>query len=325
MRQGMCHRIIAFAASCLLIGYVTSGAAQEYPVKGKPITLIVGFAAGGSSDSGARILASGMEKVLGTKVDVVNKPGASGQIGYTAVAKGRPDGYTIGLASLPGVMVSCLDPDRKAAYTKDSFQPVALQVVDPAVIAVRADSPYKTVKDLVDDAKAKPRKVTITTTGLQTGDHFSILQLQKVTGSQFAVVHFDGASTAMTALLGKKVDAYAGNVGDILGQLKSGEIRVLGVMDKEENPFLPGVKTFTAQGYPVTGGSWRGYLVPAGTPKPIVQTLSDAMKKALDLDEVKASMAKLGLQSRFMDTQAYTAVWNEYVTAMGELIPLSKQ
>jgi tripartite-type tricarboxylate transporter receptor subunit TctC len=266
-----------------------------------------------------------MEKTLGTKVDVSNKPGAAGQIGYTAIAKAKPDGYTIGLASLPGVMVSCLDPDRKAAYTKDSFQPVALQIVDAGVIAVKADSPYRSVTELVDDAKARPRKVTITTTGLQTGDHFAILQLQKMTSAQFAIVHFDGASTAMTALLGKKVDAYVGNVGDIRSQLNSGDIRVLGVMDKVESPFIPGVKTFTAQGYPLLGGSWRGYLVPAGTPRPVVQRLSDGIKKALETADVKAGLDKLGLQVRYMGIEEYTAVWNEYAGNVKDLIPLSKQ
>lgn len=325
MRQGTFRSVVTFAAACLLLGQPAVANAQTYPVKGKSITLLVGFAAGGSSDAGARILAAGMEKVLDTKIDVVNKPGASGQISYTAIAKAKPDGYTFGLASLPGVMISFLDPDRKAVYNKDSFQPVALQVVDAGVIAVKADSPYKTLKDVIDDAKARPKKVTITTTGLQTGDHFSVLQTQKVANAQFAIVHFDGASNAMTALLGKKVDVYCGNVGDILSQLKSGDIRVLGVMDKEESPFLPGVKTFTAQGYPVLGGSWRGYLMPAGTPKAIVQTLSDAMKKALESPEVKASMERLGLQIRYMDTEGYTSIWNEYSSFVADLIPLSKQ
>jgi tripartite-type tricarboxylate transporter receptor subunit TctC len=311
-------------AALVLAGGMTARA-QEFPARGKTITLIVGFSAGGSSDSGARILAGGLEKTLGTKVEVQNKPGASGQLGYTAIAKAKPDGYTFGLASLPGVMVSCIDPDRKAAYTKDSFQPVALQVVDAGVLAVKADSPYKTLKDLIDDARARPRKVTITTTGLQTGDHFAVLQLQKAASVQFAIVHFDGASTAMTALLGKKIDAYVGNIGDIRSQLGAGDIRVLGVMDKEESPFVPGVKTFTAQGFPVVGGSWRGYLLPAGTPKPIVQKLSDGIRKALESSEVKTGLDKLGLQVRYLGPEDYTAVWNDYAASVKDLIPLSKQ
>jgi tripartite-type tricarboxylate transporter receptor subunit TctC len=299
--------------------------AQDFPAKNKAITLVVGFSAGGSSDAGARILAGGMEKVLGTKVEVLNKPGASGQIGYTMVAQSKPDGYTIGLASLPGIMVSIMDADRKAAYKKDDFQPIALQVLDAGVLAVKADSPYKTVKDLLDDAKARPKKITISTTGLQTGDHFTILQLQQLTGTQFAIVHFDGAGTAMTALLGKKIDAYVGNVGDVLSQLKSGDIRVLGVMDSEESPFLPGVKTFEAQDINLLGGSWRGYLAPAGTPMEIVEKISAAIKTALETEEVKSAMAKLGLHIRYMDVKGYTKVWDDYGTVVKDLIPLSKQ
>lgn len=325
MRQGTFRSVVTFAAACLLLGQPAVVNAQTYPVKGKPITLLVGFGAGGSSDAGARILAAGMEKVLDTKIEVVNKPGASGQIAYTTLAKAKPDGYTFGVINLPGFMVSYLDPDRKAVYSRDSFQPLALQVVDPAVIAVRADSPYKTLKDVLDDAKARPKKVTITTTGLQTGDHFSVLQTQKVANAQFAIVHFDGASTAMTALLGKKVDVYCGNVVDIMSQFKSGDIRVLGIMDKEESPFLPGVKTFTAQGYPVLAGAWRGYMMPAGTPKTIVQTLSNAIKQSLESPEVKAGMEKLGVQVRYMDPEGYASALSEYASFVADLIPLSKQ
>ncbi len=314
---------LSVAAIALVAGM--NARAQEWPARGKTMTLIVGFAAGGSSDVGARILAGGLEKVLGTKVEVQNKPGASGQLGYTAIARAKPDGYTFGVATLPGIMVSCLDPDRKAAYTKDSFQPVALQVVDAGILAVRTDSPYKTLKDVIDDARARPKKVTITTTGIQTGDHFEILELQKAAGVQFAIVHFDGGSTAMTALLGKKVDAYVGNIGDIRSQLSAGEIRVLGVMDKEESPFVPGAKTFTAQGVPVVGGSLRGYLLPAGTPRPIVQKLSAAIKTALESPEVKSGLDKLGLRVRYLGVEDYTAMWNDYASSVKDLIPLSKQ
>ncbi len=310
--------------ACLCMAAASVGA-QAYPAKNKAITLVVGFSAGGSSDAGARILAGGMEKVLGTKVEVLNKPGASGQLAYTMVSQAKPDGYTFGLASLPGIMVSIMDADRKATYKKDDFQPIGLQVLDAGVLAVKADSPYKTVKDLLDDAKARPKKITVSTTGLQTGDHFTILQLQQLTGAQFAIVHFDGAGTAMTALLGKKIDAYVGNVGDVLSQLKSGDIRVLGVMDSEESPFLPGVKTFESQGIKLLGGSWRGYLAPAGTPMEIVEKLSSAMKTALETEEVKSAMAKLGLQIRYMDVKGYTKVWDDYGTVVKDLIPLSKQ
>lgn len=323
IRSSFRKRAAVLATACMLVAAISAGA-QAFPAKNKVITLIVGFSAGGSSDAGARILASGMEKVLGAKVEVLNKPGASGQIGYTMLSQAKPNGYTFGLASLPGIMVSIMDADRKAAYKKDDFQPIGLQVLDAGVLAVKADSPYKTVKDLIDDAKARPRKITVSTTGLQTGDHFSILQLQKLTGAEFAIVHFDGAGTAMTSLLGKKIDAYVGNVGDVLSQLKSGDIRVLGVMDTEESPFLPGVKTFEAQGISLLGGSWRGYLAPAGTPKAIVNKLSAAMKTALETEEVKSAMAKLGLQIRYMNVEQYTKIWDEYGTVVKELIPLSK-
>src|SRR5512135_2985844 len=133
----------------LLAGIVTSAPvwAAGFPQKGKAIQMMVSWAAGGSSDAGARILASGMEKELGTSVLVVNKPGASSQIAYTALTQAKPDGYTIGNTNFPSAVVSYLDPARKATYTRKSFELLALHVIDPGVIAVKTDSPFKTLKE----------------------------------------------------------------------------------------------------------------------------------------------------------------------------------
>ena len=204
-------RILAILAVCglVLAGSSTAGAA-DFPQKGKAIQMLVGFAAGGSTDVGARLMASGMEKELGTSVVVVNKPGASGQIAYTALTQAKPDGYTIGNTNFPSSVVSYLDPARKATYTRKSFELLALHVIDPALFAVKADSPFKTLKDVVDAAKANPKKVKISTTGIQSDEAFAILQFQKMTGSQFAMVHFaQGVASAMTAFLGGRSTSSA--------------------------------------------------------------------------------------------------------------------
>lgn len=298
----------------------------DFPAKGKTITVLVHWAAGGSSDVGARILAAGLEKELGTNIEVVNKPGAGGQIGYTALAQAKPDGYTIGSTNYPSAVITYLDPERKATYNRKSFQLLALHVVDPGIIAVRKDSPYKTLKDVIDAAKANPKKVTITTTGIQSDEHFALLQLQKISGAQFAFVHFsEGIAPALTAVLGGKVDVFCGNVGDLLAQYKSGEMRILGVMDKEKSPFYPDVKTFAEQGYNLSSSSSRGFAAPAGTPKEIVDILSGAMKKVIASDEHKQKMSEMGLTLRYMDPVQYDAYWTEYETMIKELLPLSKE
>ncbi len=127
----------------------------------------------------------------------------------------------------------------------------------------------KKVKDVVDAAKANPKKVTISTTGIQNDEAFAILQFQKMTGAQFAMVHFaQGVASAMTAFLVGKIDVLCANVGDLLAQFKSGEVRILGIMDDETSPFYPGVKTFEQQGCKLYNSSSRGFAAPAGTPTP---------------------------------------------------------
>jgi tripartite-type tricarboxylate transporter receptor subunit TctC len=300
--------------------------AADFPQKGKAIQMLVGFAAGGSSDAGARILASGMEKELGTSVVVVNKPGASGQIAYTQLTQSKPDGYTIVNTNFPSSVVTYLDPARQATYTRKSFELLALHVIDPGLFAVKANSPYKTLKDVVEAARTNPKKVLISTTGIQSDEAFGILQFQKMTGVQFAQVHFSqGIAQAMTAFLGGKIDVFCGNVGDLLAQFRSGEVRILGIMDDEPSPFYPGVKTFAEQGYKLTSSSSRGFAAPAGTPKDVVNILSGTIKKAVATEDHKKRMADMGLTLRYLDPAGYNRYWDEYEAMLKELLPLTKE
>jgi tripartite-type tricarboxylate transporter receptor subunit TctC len=238
----------------------TNAAGGDFPKKGKTIDLVVAFSSGGAVDTAARLIQPILEEELGTNVEVINKPGAGGQIGYTQLTSAAPDGYTIGATGSPSVVVSPLDPSRGAKYTRDSFQPLGRQVIDPTVIAVQPDSPYQTLKDLLDAAKANPKSMTASTTGLQTGEHFAMAQIQESTGSEFAPVHFsEGASQATTAFLGKHVDILVANVSDVVDLTKQGKARVLGVMTSERAPALPDVPTFKESGYDLEAGTTRGY------------------------------------------------------------------
>ncbi|HTU03816.1 MAG TPA: tripartite tricarboxylate transporter substrate binding protein [Candidatus Sulfotelmatobacter sp.] len=328
-RQGRygVRRILGMAVSvvALAIASAPAGAAM-FPQKGKSIQLLIGWAAGASTDVGARILASGLEKELGTPVVPVNKPGASGQMTLTLLAASKPDGYTFGTTNFPSAIVSGLDPARKATYNRHSFQVLGLHVIDPTVFAVKSTSPYKTLRDLIEAAKAKPKTITITTTGVQSDEHFGILQLERMTGARFALVHFaQGGATALPPVLGGKVDIYGGNVADVLAQVKSGEMRVLGIMDEEESPFYPGIKTFEAQGYKLYNASSRGFSAPAGTPKEIIDILSGAMKKVVATEDHKKRMADMGLTLRYMTPEQYTKYWDETEAIIKELLPLTKE
>ncbi len=327
MKRPMVLRAVAAITLLMVLACLPAiSSAAAFPQKGKTIQVMVGFAAGGTADAGARILAAGLEKELGTPVVVVNKPGASAQIMYTALSQAKPDGYTIGNMNFPSAVVSYLDPARKAAYTRKDFELLALHVIDPGILAVKADSPFKTLKDVVEFAKANPKKLRVTTTGIQSDEAFGILQFQKMTGAQFAMVHFSqGIAQAMTAFLGGKVELLWANVGDGLAQYKSGEIRILGVMDEHVSPFYPDVKTFEAQGYKLYSASSRGFAAPGGTPKEIVDVLSGAIQRVVVSEDHKKRMAEMGLTLRYLDPAAYARYWSEYEENLKELLPLTKE
>ena len=294
----------------------------NFPEKGRAITFLVAYPAGGDTDLSARLLAPLMEKDLGVPVNVVNKGGAGGQVGMTEIAQAKPDGYLFGYTPVPSGITMYLDPERKAVFNRQSFAPLANHALEPDIIGVKADSPYKTVKDLVDAAKANPDKITIGFTGQLSHQHLAVLELQRVTGAKFAIVSFDGSGPAQTALLGGHISAQVASAPLFLPQVKSGEVRLLGIMDKQESPFLPEVKTLESQGYPVYMATARILSAPAGTPKEIVDILSGSIKKAMDSDEHKKKAAEVALSLNYMspaDTEKFWAQMEEQVKPLMEL------
>lgn len=302
----------------------TAAKKVDFPTKGKAITLSVGYPAGGANDVGARMLAPLLEKELGTPVQVVNKPGAGSQVEMTELAAAKPDGYLIGQSVLAPVISAYLDPERKATFTRKSFQMLGNHYAFPIAISVSKDSSYKSLKDVVEDAKANPGKMKVGTTGILSNNHLVGLQLMKLTGSKFSFVHFDGGAPELTALLGGHIDVSINPLTEVVGQFKNGQIRVLGITDRDEVAVLPGVKTLESQGYKVLLSAATGYALPAGTPKDIVDVLSTALKKATaDQDNIK-KMVDLGYVMKYMDPQQYDAFWADMETQIAPLMELAK-
>ena len=291
----------------------------------RSIQMIIPWAAGGGTDVGFRMLAPLMEKTLGQPIEVINKAGAGSQVGITELANAKPDGYTIGNVSAPSVQTIYLDPERKAAFKWDSFAPIGLHVFDPGIIVVSADSKYKTLKDVIDDAKANPEKVKVSTTGILGDDHLAILQLQKMTGVKFAVVHFDGAAPAKTALLGGHTDVAFNNVSEWLAEYKSGKARPLAVMDKERSAFYPDVKTAEEQGFKLYSSSSRGLAAPKGTPKEIVWYISYAMEQAMKDPGIVQKMQDAGLTQLYMNPDQFNKYCLEFEEQVKPLMDLAKQ
>jgi tripartite-type tricarboxylate transporter receptor subunit TctC len=294
-------------------GAATQAAAtkkSDFPQKGKAIQVVVPYPAGGSVDAGTRLLAPLLERELGTSVEIVNKAGAAGQVGITDVALGRPDGYTIGAYSIPGNNYY-LDPRRQAAYTRESFQPVSMHVKDVILMGVKTDSPYKSMKDLVDAAKASPNTIKVGSVGIASITHLALAALEKETGAKFNIVQFDGDAPGTTALLGGHIDVMCAGARAFVPSAKAGQTRVFGVMDRQETKFFPGAKTAESEGYRVYFASARGYVLPAKSPMDIVTLLNDAMKKSIQDPEHIKKLDEAGLEVNYMGPEDFGRYWAE--------------
>jgi len=291
--------------------FATPLAAQDFPTK--PVQLMVAYPPGGSTDIGARIVASIAEKAMGQPMVVVNKGGAGGQVGWTELSRQKPDGYYIGFINLPGFNTVILDPERQAIFDTKSFTPIINQVLDPGVVWVAANSPFKTMKDVIDAAKKEPGKVRAATTGILSDDHLAILMVEEAApGSNFRIVHLEGGAAQMKETLGGNIDVSFDNVGSIVKQVQGGQVRALAVMDTQRSNFLPDVPTTVELGMPtVISSSTRGIAGPKGMDPKLVAKLQDILKKAMeDPDHIK-KLDDVGLGIKVMVGAEYQKYYDE--------------
>jgi tripartite-type tricarboxylate transporter receptor subunit TctC len=305
----------SWLAALVVIGVMVTGFGRpvmaEYPVKGKSINVIVPWAAGGNADTFTRVLQPALERALGTRIEVTNLPGAGAQVGWTQFARAKGDGYTVAHMSQPNVATIIHDPRRQAAFTTKSFEIVSVLVQDPGAIAVKADGPYKTLKDLVEAARANPGKIKVSCGALMGDTHFTGLTFQKATDTKLAIANFDGGvAPAITALMGGHADASSVPVPSLAAAVKSGQVRVLGVLKSEPSRFLPDVPTVESQGYKGgVFGSYSGIAVPAGTPKDVIGVLAAALKKAMEDPEIVKKMNDVWQESYVLDPEESARLW----------------
>ena len=308
-------RVIFSLAALSLALLVGSAYAADYPTK--PITLQVPYPAGASSYVGARIVAAMAEKQIGQPIVVVNKAGAGGQVGWTELARQKPDGYYLGGINLPHLLTAILDPERKATFKAEDIVPIISQALDPTTISVRPDSPWKTLKDLIEDAKKKPGQIAAGIVGYLQDDEIGYLQFAEKAGVQMRLVYFDGAAPAITALLGKHVDVLFCTVADNYSQWKSGRIRMLTIMDKERTKFYPDLPTTAELGFPtVLSASTRGIAGPKGIPEPIQKKLQEVFKKAMMSKEHLDKLEGAGMPVKIMIGEEFVKYyWDSYNVA----------
>ena len=279
-----------------LLLWAAAASAQDYPTR--PIRIIVPTPAGGPVDVMARVLANALPPVLGQNVFIENKPGAGNTIGSRAAASADPDGYTLMVSAASGLIMSPMI-HKNAGYDASSFAPIALVAETPQVLVVNAQTPFKSVADLVAHAKANPGKLNYSTGGVGTLPHLNAELFKSVSGTNILHVPYKGGGPALTAVVAGEVQMTFDTISTSLQLIQDGKLRALAIVGPKRAPELPDVPAMPEIGFPsVTSGAWTALMAPRDTPPAIIAKLNAATNAALKGDAMKTALSKLGAQPR---------------------------
>jgi len=309
------------ALAALVLSFAGLAAAQA-PYPTKPITMIVPFPPGGLADIVARPVAEAMSRDLGQSVVIENKSGAGGGIGMGLAAKAPPDGYTVLLALSSFSVIPEADAllGRAPMYSFASLRPIARITADPTVLAVRAEAPWKTVKDFVEDAKRRPGAINYGSSGNYGTMHVPMEILSQNAGIRMTHVPFTGAGPAVVALLGGQIDAVSSGPATVLQHVKAGKLRVLAHWGNSKLDALPDVPALKDAGYNAEYAQWSGLFVPAGTPEPIAQRLRAAARVAANDAKVKEVILNAGSPILYQDTPDFEKYVQDDVRRMADVV-----
>lgn len=308
----LCH-FLFFATLCCSV------AAQEtpYPQKG-PIEITVLFPAGSSADVTARMLADGMSKQLNQRVLVVNRPGAGGAIGYRHVAGQKPDGYSLVWNSNS---ISTTFHSGQLAFDFRAFDAVARVLVESPVLAVRSDSRWKGLKDLIDEARSNPKAISVGHSGIGSHTHISLAALFNAASAEVNEVPF-GAAQVVPSLLGGHVDALVQLPAALSGPVKQGQVRLLAALTSNRDPAIPDVPTAREQGVDVSMDAWRGIAVPRGAPRTVVSLIESSIRKTTESPEFAKASENLGVRPAFLPAAEFGELISREDEALSRLMTL---
>ena len=320
--------IHSLRSALIAIALVAYGAAAQEPYPSKPITLIVPFPPGGVADIVGRPFADALSRELKTPVVIENKSGAGGGIGMGFVAKAKPDGYTLLLALSSISILPAADKviGRSPLYQLDQLTPIARLTADPTVLAVRADSSWKTVRDFVDDARKRPGATNYGSSGNYGTMHMPMEMFAQSAGIKLTHVPFTGAGPAVVALLGGTVEAVASGPSTVIQHVKAGKLRVLASWGDKRLASLPDVPTLSESGYDAVFFQWSGLFVPTGTPESVTARLRDAARVAAADPKFVGALATVDTPVQYLDAPELQKFWagdakklSDAVTRVGKL------
>jgi tripartite-type tricarboxylate transporter receptor subunit TctC len=296
-------------------------AQAQYPARA--VTIVNAFPPGGANDIVTRPLATAMEPVLNQPVVIETKAGAGGQVGAQVVANAKPDGYTL-LSHNTGIS-GYAEVDklfgRPPKATRADFITLARIVADPIVLLVHEQEPYKTLKDFVDDARARPNAIVYSSGGLYGATHFPMALLSSAVGGlELRHLPTNGGGPAITAILGHNVQATTQSVSATLQHVKAGKLRPLASFGGTRSKVLPDVPTLKELGYDVEYYLWVGLFAPKGTPGEVVSVLRTAIGKAAHTDQYRAALNNLGLDLAYLDGPDFATFWEADIARMAQAV-----
>ena len=306
----------------LLTAVVAGPAWAQEPYPTRPISIVVAFPPGGLADNTARPVAAVLERILKQPVAIINKAGAAGAVGNQSVATSKPDGYTLLMALVSVSVLPEVDKlfGRAQNYTLDQLTGIARVNADPSMLVVRADAPWKTLKDLVDDAKKRPGEIVFTSSGLYGAAHIPMEMFIKAAGIKMRHLPTTGGGPMMNAMLGGHAQAVMTPVSLAAAHVKAGKLRLLAHSGTAPVAAFPEVPSFKSQGYDVEYTAWAGLVAPKGTPPHVIKILRDAMREAVKAPEVVNSHAKLETPIAYMDADEFNAWWAKDAARLAEVV-----
>ncbi len=299
----------AAAAAGLVAG--SAKAQQAYPTKA--ITMINPFPPGGAADVVGRPLAAVLEPILKQPVVIETKAGAAGALGAQYVAHAKPDGYTllVHIVSISGFADVDRVFGRTPKFTRADFIPIARLTAGPMVLLVNDQQPYKTVKDLVDDAKKRPNGIVFSSSGLYGALHLPTALFMKATGIQMRHLPTNGGGPALTAILGNNAQVLVSSIAAASGQIKAGKLKALASFGAQRAASLPDVPTLKELGYDVEFSLWVGLFAPRGTPEPVIAKLREATKQAVATPQFQTTIKGIGDEVAYLDMPEFAKFWDE--------------
>jgi tripartite-type tricarboxylate transporter receptor subunit TctC len=313
-------KVIALACAMAAMAAVPLSASAQADWPNKPVTLVVPYPPGGTSDVVGRQLAERLREELGQVFVVENKAGASTAIGAAAVARAPKDGYTL-LLSAGTTFTVIPHLSEKMQYKLEDFEPVATVCTVPFAFVVKKDFPAKTLREFVTYAKANPGKINNATNGQGSMVHLLGELIAHGLDVKLTHVHYKGASPATMDMIGGVIDSNVEALTSAVPNVNAGQYRALAVLSAERQPLMPDVPTFKELGYPsVVGETWYAVFAPAGTPKPIIDKLNAALRKITASPAFGAAMRKLGNEAKTSTPQELRAVTLQQSKSWGDLI-----